>query len=1038
MKKNLYDYLHRGMRSKLLLLTGIMWLSAFSLAYAQKGFEYSGNVTSPSGETLPGVSVTVTGTTTGAITDLDGNFKFTADKAAAKLTFSFTGMVSQEVTATAGIPLTIVLEEKSTDLSGIMIVGYGTQKKSLVTGAISQIKSKELESLPSSRVEQAMQGRVAGVGVRSSSGSPGAGLKVRIRGAGSNGNADPLYIVDGMKSGDINYLEPSDVESIEVLKDAASAAIYGAEGANGVVIITTKSGKGGNQKAGGTVTYDFQYGMQSVGKMMPVMNNTQYTEYINAAKVGVTIPENISTNTNWLDQIAEAAPMQKHYLSFSGGNEKSSYMLSGSYFTQDGVVGGEKANFKRYSVRFNGDHEVKNWLSVGNNFAYSHTDRSSIAENSEFGGIVSSALMLDPLTPITYDGELPAHAQSALNDGYTLVKDGSGKYYGVSQFLKGESANPLAQMAITRGNTIQDKFLGSMFATLKPFKGLSITSRVGIDYAGQIYHTWSPKYWFSSERFNNVTSARNNYDKWFTWLWENFATYTTSIEKHNFSVMAGHSAQHYQHNYSNAWFSPMNKEDESSSYPGWQEIDGKIAGIPETKTLESYFGRLTYDYANKYMFNASVRRDGTSLLANKWGVFPSVSAGWVISEESFWKDLSTPINYFKFRASWGQNGSLSNLTPDQFQSMITSSGIQYPKPGGGYYTGAEPELLANPELVWETGQQTDIGVDFRAYKGKLIFSVDYYKKVTKDLLTPLTPPLSMGNKAPFGNAGDVTNKGFEFELGYRESEGDFHYSASINMSTNKNEVTYLNPLLTRLPGAGIGTGWTATYMEEGLPIWYYRGYQTNGIFQNQAEIDKYIADNALVGYAPVPGDPIVVNNKKDNAINESDMVEIGSPHPKLTFGANLSCDYKNFDLNIFLQGSQGNDIIMGWNRTDRGTSNRPEFFYTDRWTGAGSTNSWFRADLTNPYVYNSDLMVFNGSYLRIKQIQLGYTMPKEMAQKLHLAGARIYFSLDDYFTFTKYPGMDPEAGSTENNSQGIDRGMYPTPRKFMTGVSISL
>ena len=258
------------------------------------------------------------------------------------------------------------------------------------------------------------------------------------------------------------------------------------------------------------------------------------------------------------------------------------------------------------------------------------------------------------------------------------------------------------------------------------------------------------------------------------------------------------------------------------------------------------------------------------------------------------------------------------------------------------------------------------------------------------------------------------------------------------MSTNKNEVTYLNPLLTRLPGAGIGTGWTATYMEEGLPIWYYRGYQTNGIFQNQAEIDKYIADNALVGYAPVPGDPIVVNNKKDNAINESDMVEIGSPHPKLTFGANLSCDYKNFDLNIFLQGSQGNDIIMGWNRTDRGTSNRPEFFYTDRWTGAGSTNSWFRADLTNPYVYNSDLMVFNGSYLRIKQIQLGYTMPKEMAQKLHLAGARIYFSLDDYFTFTKYPGMDPEAGSTENNSQGIDRGMYPTPRKFMTGVSISL
>lgn len=1039
MKKNLYNYLHFSIVSKMLMLTGILWLSAFSLVYAQKTFEYSGKVTSSSGETLPGVSVTVTGTTTGAITDLDGKFKFNADKPALKLTFSFTGMVSQELEATAGVQLAVVLEEKSTDLSGILIVGYGTQKKSLVTGAISQIKGKDLQAIPSSRVEQAMQGRIAGVSVRSNSGSPGAGLKVRIRGAGTNGNSDPLYIVDGMKSGDINYLEPSDVQSIEVLKDAASAAIYGAEGANGVVIITTKSGKGaaGGKTTGGTLTYDFQYGIQNMGKIMPVMNNTQYTEYINEAKVGTTIPTGITTNTKWLEQISDAAPMQKHYLSFSGASEKSSYLVSFSYFNQDGVVGGEKANFKRYSARLNGDHEIKKWLSVGNNFAFSHTDRSSIVENSEYGGIVSSALALDPLTPVVYDGALPAFAQTALDEGYTLLKDPSGKYYGLSEFLKGEIANPLAMMSLAKGSTVQDKVLGSMFATVKPFNGLSVTSRLGIDYAGQVYHTWNPTYWFSSERNSKVTSRRENYDRWFTWLWENFASYNKTIDKHNFSVMAGISAQHYQHNYVNTLSGPMFAEDETFAYHGSDDIQGTVSGVPEVKTLESYFGRITYDYGNKYMLNATLRRDGTSMLLNKWGTFPSVSAGWVISEEDFWKNAEMPINYFKFRGSWGQNGSLSNLGPDQFRSLIKISGIQYPNPNGGFYTGAEPALLANPELTWETSQQTDLGFDVRAFNNKLTFSFDYYKKITKDLLTPSSPPLSVGNYAPFVNAGDVTNTGVEMELGWRESEGEFHYNISGNITFNNNEVTYLNPLLTRVSGAGVN-GWTATYFEKGMPVWYFRGYQTDGIFQNQAQIDKYVADNGLTGYTPVPGDVIVVDNKKDGKINSDDMTMIGSSIPKITYGANLSCDYKNFDLNIFLQGTQGNDILMGWNRTDRGTSNRPEFFYTDRWTGDGSTNDWFRADLTNNFNYNSDKVIFSGSYMRIKQIQLGYTMTKEMASKLHMAGARVFVSLDDYFTFTKYPGMDPEAGSPDNNSQGIDRGMYPTPRKFMMGVSVTL
>ena len=999
----------------------------------------SGSVTTEKGEAIPGVSVIVKGTTAGTITDINGNYSFDAPETATTLVYTYVGMVTQEVAIGNQSVINVVLKEAAVGLDEVIVIGYGAKKKSLVTGAISQIKSKELEALPSSRVEQAMQGRIAGVSVRSNSGSPGAGLKVRIRGAGTNGNSDPLYIVDGMKSGDINYLEPSDVESIEVLKDAASSAIYGAEGANGVVIITTKSGKGasGGNTTGGTLSYDFQYGIQSIGKMMPVMNNTEYTQYINDAKVGITIPTGIATNTNWLDQIAQNAPMQKHYLSFSGATEKSSYLVSFSYFNQDGVVGGEKANFKRYSVRLNGDHEIKKWLSIGNNFAFSHTDRSSIVENSEYGGIVSSALALDPLTPVVYDGALPAFAQAALNAGNTLLKDPSGKYYGVSEYLKGEIANPLAMMSMAKGSTVQDKILGSMFATVKPFNGFTITSRLGIDYAGQVYHTWNPTYWFSSERNSNVTSRRENYDKWFTWLWENFASYNKTIDKHNFSLMAGISAQHYQHNYVNTLSGPMFAEDETFSYHGSDDITGTVSGVPEVKSLESYFGRITYDYANKYMFNATLRRDGTSMLLNKWGTFPSVSVGWVMSEESFWKNLELPVNYFKFRGSWGQNGSLSNLGPDQFRSLIKISGIQYPLPGGGFYTGAEPALLANPELTWETSQQTDLGFDVRAFNSKLTFAFDYYKKITKDLLTPSSPPLSVGNYAPFVNAGDVTNTGVEMELGWRESEGNFHYSVNANVTFNNNEVTYLNPLLTRVPGAGVN-GWTATYFEKGLPVWYFRGYQTAGIFQNQAQIDKYVADNGLTGYTPKPGEVIVVDNVKDGKINSDDMTMIGSSIPKITYGANLSCDYKNFDLNVFLQGTQGNDILMGWNRTDRGTSNRPEFFYTDRWTGDGSTNSWFKADLTNNFNYNSDKMIFSGSYMRIKQIQLGYTLTKEMNTKIHMQGVRVYVSFDDYFTFTKYPGMDPEAGSPDNNSQGIDRGMYPTPRKFMMGVSVTL
>lgn len=1017
------------------LMLGLLFLGLASTAIAQTVYTYTGTVKDSNGETLPGVNVYEEGTTNGTTSDINGAFTLQSPNATTVLTFSFVGFLPKQVEAAASQTLNVVLDENVVALQEVMVIGYGTQKKSLVTGAISKVDAKELQSLPATNVDQAIQGRVAGVNVLPNSGSPGSALKVRIRGTGTNGNSDPLYIVDGMRAGDISRIDPSDIASVEILKDAASAAIYGAEAANGVVMITTKSGAAGQ----GKINYNFQYGIQTPGKLTEVMDANQWTTWINEANTGVTVPENPQYNTNWMDEITSTAPMQKHYLSFAGGNDKSRYMVSGSYFNQDGIVGKENSNYERLTLRFNSSHDIKPWLEVGNNFTYANVKREAVVEDDEFGGLVVDALAMDPTTPVVFpNGTLPEFAQNALNDGYNLLQDSDGNYYGLSDFTKGEVANPLAKLQIEKGKTTTNNLFGNIYAKLKPVKGLSITTRAGIDYTEQLYSTWYPTYWFSSERNNTTPNTRDNTNTWYTWVWENFATYDMNFDKHNISLLAGTSAQSYKHNYLNTLSGPMFVEDDNYAQHGAVEIDGKVAGTKEIKNLNSYFGRASYNYDGKYMLDVAVRADGSSLFAqnNKWGYFPSVAAGWIVTEEDFFN--SGVIDFFKVRASWGQNGSLSNLGPDQFRSLITTAGIKYPKPGGGFYTGAEPELLANPELTWETSEQIDFGVDLRFMEGKLTFSADYFNKKTMDLLTPGSPPLSVGNNAPFVNAGDVVNKGFEFEVGWREMENELKYTIGLNVTTMKNEVTFLNPLLERVSGAGVGTGWTASYFEEGQPIWYFRGYQTDGIFQNQAQIDQYIADNGLEGYAPVPGDPIVVNTNGDEVINADDQTYIGDPHPDVLFGANFNFIYRNFDLNIFLQGSVGNDILMAWNRTDRSTYNRPAFFFEDRWTGEGSTNDWFRADPSNPYAYNSDLMVFDGSYMRIKQIQLGYTLPKKITNTLDIDNVRLYVSLDDYFTFTKYPGMDVEAGSNDNNSQGIDRGVYPVPKKFMMGLQISL
>ena len=1034
------------MKVKIALLLSAFFLLGVNALLAQT-FQVTGQVTSrTTGQPLIGATIQLKGTTTATVTDQEGKFSITVPTSGGTLVVSFTGMGTEEVAVTKAGALNFNLTEMPSTLNEVVVIGYGQQKKSLVTGAISSVKADQLATVSATRVDQALQGRTSGVYIAPTSGQPGAGLNVRIRGTGSNRSSSPLYIIDGVRAGGIESIDPSEIASIEVLKDAASSAIYGAEGANGVIIITTKTGR----RNSSDVTYQGQFGIQSVKKdFIKMMNAQEYQQYLQEAGVsGRPTPAdvaNIGNGTNWLDEVLQTAPQQHHSLSFSGGSEKSTYLVSGNIFTQEGIVGGDKSRFQRYTVRFNSDHKIKSWLNVGNRLMYSHHRRKAISDNNEFGSILASALVMDPVTPTIYPAgsPLPVHVQTAIGQNKPLRVDANGNIYGISNFLKGEYGNPLARIDMAKGENIQNKIVGNIFAEIMPFEGFTFTSRFGIDAAFQVGHGWTPTFWFSDESQNTVAGGNDYSNNWFTWQVENFATYNRKIGQHNFTILGGVSAQKTREFHMGGSYSGLFKEEDKFSYADFvPDAVDRIGSIGFDKTLASFYGRLNYDFNNKYLFHAVLRRDGSSLFASdyQWGTFPAVSAGWVFSNEDFYPaGLSKIMTYAKIRASWGQNGSLSSVGLGEWMNSI-SGGFLYPDGGGTLVVGAAPTSLAYPQLTWETSEQIDIGADLLFFNNRLNLTVDYFKKTTKDLLTEGNAPLYAGNILRTVNAGNVENTGFEIELGYKNaptSGNSIRYEISANFTTLKNNVTYLDPNRPILLGAGIGTGWSATAMKVGNPIWYFNGYQTDGIFQNTSEIAAYLSKTGITGYAPKPGEPIVVDVNGDKQISAADQTMIGSPHPDFLFGGSLRLEYKGFDFMVFVQGQVGNDRLMGFNRVDRSTANKPYFFYANRWTGEGSTNSWFAANTANLYIYNSDLMIFDGSYTRIRQLQVGYNFQRSLLNRIKVRNARIYVSLDDFFTFTKYPGVDPEGGSNGGNSIGIDRGGYPIPRKAVAGISFT-
>ncbi len=976
---------------------------------------------SSSGELLPGVNIAIKGTTIGTISDLNGAYELAIPDPNGIIVFTFIGYQSQEmeVAGREVIDVSLVLEEMSLD--EVVVIGYGTQKKSLVTGAISSVTAAEMENSSVSRPEQALQGRSAGVQVITTSGSPGGELKVRIRGYSSNGSADPLYIVDGVKTNNISYLAPQDISNMEVLKDAASSAIYGAEGGNGVIIITTKSGKAGYS----SVDYDFQYASNKVGKTPDMLNSEEYANYYNEAGLFTINPSDIKEDNDWINGIFEPANAMRHHLSFSSGTGKSNFLLSATALTQDGIVVMDKDKYSRYTFRINADSKVKDWLKVGNNVSFGYTQRNSITEDNESRGVITSALLMDPLTPVAYyDGVIPGHVQLLIDQGKKLVKDEDGNIYGNSQYISKTPMNPYVGLSNRREETLGYILQGSLFAELTPIKHISYTSRLGYEIGSWNAKSWEPVYYYNSyNNYNDATSVTvTNTDSYY-WLWENFASYTNNFNGHNISFLAGMSAEARNRRFTQASGGPMIKEDDNYaelSFLATQD-NSAVAGQPYLDKKASYFGRISYDYQGRYLLQATVRRDGagTSLLPpeNRWGVFPSFSLGWVFTEESFFP--KSFLSYGKLRASWGENGSLSNLTNYMYSSSIYSTYLLYQLGNGNMYTSSVPNQLNNPELTWETSVQTDIGLDLRMLNDRINVTMDYFKKVTTDLITPNTPPLESGNNASAVNGGDVTNSGFEFELEFRKSVGDFTYSISGNFATLQNEVTYLNPTIQRISGgetSGASTFYTA--FEEGLPVWYFRGYQTKGI-------------------DPVTGQPNFVDQNDDLIINENDKTFIGSAIPSITYGANINLAYKGFDVVATLQGQAGNENMILWMRNDLPGSNIPQFLYDDRWTTENTDGSRPKAGF-DPKTLTSDQMVFSGSYMRIKQLQIGYNLPESWLKQIKLKQTRVYISLEDYFTFTSYPGMDPEAGSTINSNLGLDKGMYPVTKKALFGISVSL
>lgn len=998
---------------------------------------------------IPGATITNQGTKKSTSTDFDGKYNLEA-KAGDVMVVSFMGFRTQNITVGTQNTINVSLQTEIADLKEVVVIGYGSMKKKLVTNAVTQVSGDNLAKTNTTSALQALQGQAAGLQITSTSGQPGEGLNVVIRGVGSTGGSTPLYVVDGILTGDISYLSNSDIESISVLKDAASAAIYGSQASNGVILVTTKKGKRGSA---GKITFDQYYGLQSVARKVDLLDATEYATILNEAAVNsgknpyftnAQIAA-LGKGTNWMDKmLVDNAATKNFAFGASGGSDNSVYSTSLSYLGQEGVVGGaDLSNYERYNFRFNSEHKLyKDVVTIGENLSFAYINKNGIGVGNQYNNSLRSSFQTTPLLP---------------------MYDANGNYYDTSNSNSSEPwlngvANPYALMVYNNQNESNNqKLLGNVYLQIEPIKNLTFKTTLGLDYYAGEGHSYSPEYQLSIYAFSKFDRVFQSMNKGKTLTWDNLATYKFKVaEEHHFETMLGTSSINYDgtsmsNTNADAVFSDLDHawiDNTTNKVAAKISINGQKS---ETKRM-SYYGRLNYDYKETYLINATFRVDGSSVFSpeNQWGYFPSVSAGWVVSNEGFLND-SKAINFLKLRASWGQVGN-QNARAFQYLSPIKTDYTNYifgnVEGADALTPGAYPNRLANPDLKWETSEQIDLGFDAKFLDNALSVTFDAYQKTNKDWII-LAPILATaGADAPYVNGGDVVNKGLELSLQYQNKIGEFNYSVSANGAYNENKVGKIpnaDGIIHGLSNELYDNAGEFYRAENGHPLGYFWGYKTGGVFQNQAQIDNYKSTNGVVLQpTAAPGDIIYQNVNGDDKISDLDKTEIGKPNADFTYGFTLSASYKAFDFTAMANGVSGNQIVQSY-RNQSGAYGNYTTEILSRWHGEGSSNTMPRVTEDNKnFTQFSDLYVKNGDFLRISTVTIGYDFAKMKLGKSFFASQfRLYFSALNLYTFTKYNGMDPEIGfGSSNNDQkfssGVDVGYYPRPRTFMLGLNVKL
>ncbi len=1029
-------------KSKLSLL--FLLFCVFSVAQNTKTIK--GTVVSTTGEPLVGVTVQQVGTNNGALTDVNGMFTLNAPMNST-LRISYVGYVTKElkVTSEANL-LKIILKDDNKLLDEVVVVGYGVQKKKLVTGATVQVKGEDIEKLNTVNPLAALQSKTPGVSITQSSGMPGEGFKVNIRGLGTTGNATPLYIIDGITGGDINSLNPADIESIDVLKDAASAAIYGSRAANGVILVTTKQGKAGKTQ----LSYDGYVGFQNVYRMPDLLNAKEYAMIMNEERYedGLTpydfaslvpdwdkIQKGTWNGTNWMEEIRNKnALITNHAINFTGGTERSTFSSGISYTYQDGILGKPcEPNFTRYTVRINSDHKILkkdnfDLLTIGENLTYTYTQNRGINIGDNYSNDIRNMLLTSPFLP-NYDA----------NGNY---------HYAIPWEIR--EPNPVGKMYYSNyGNkTKNHNIRAALYATLQPIKNLKIKSNFGFTLGVNSSRSFSPAYKLSSNTMSDVSNVSQSMSSGCSLMWENTATYNFKLaQKHDFTFLLGQSlevdglGESISGSNTNSIFNDFKHAylNNTPIISSRTRLNGSPWG---RESIASFFGRINYDFMSKYMATIVLRADGSSKFAkgHRWGYFPSVSAGWVITEESFMNNAKNWMDFLKIRASWGQNGNQS-IPGFQYLSTISFENADYTfgNDKSVITTGAYPDILANPNITWEKSEQTDLGFDARFFGSRLGLNFDYYIKKTKDWLVQAPVLDTVGTSAPYINGGDVKNSGVEIGLSWNDHISDFTYGANVNVAYNKNKVTRIantEGIIHGTPNV-LSNGTDEMFRAQvGYPIGYFYGYKTAGIFQNQKQIDDYKGAK-LSGAAP--GDVIWVDTDHNGVIDLNDRCKIGDPHPDFTLGFSLNLGWKGFDLNATMNGVLGNQIMKSY----RSFVDYPRNNFTSdifkRWHGDGTSNKIPRltSGTHTNWQYISDLYMENGDFLRMQNLTVGYDF-KKLFRAMPLQECRVYFAANNLFTITGYSGMDPEVGygGGQDWVSGVDLGFYPSPRTYMFGVNI--